>query len=92
MNDDEVLVVATRSTGFIEQVDSHPRKIPAFDPRSGDHYWIILCAFKVDPVAAIAGEQLMDHESLMSIQGPGCYYCEETYSTRIASRRCKGHS
>lgn len=88
---EEIIGVATRSTGFTERIHDTSHKIPDFDPRSGDHFWIMVTSFKVDPVKAMKGDQLMDHESLVSVVGPCCYYCEQLYNKTLASRRCKGH-
>lgn len=87
---DEITGVVTRSTGFTERVHDTRDKIPEFDYRSGNHFWIMITSFKVDPVKAIAGEQLMDHESLVNVIGPLCYYCEKAYSSTLLHRRCTG--
>jgi hypothetical protein len=91
VNDEKIIGVATRSTGFVEKIDTFTDKIPEYDPRSGSHFWIMVTSYKVDPAKALEGELLMDHESLVSVAGPGCYYCESEYTKLIASRRCKGH-
>lgn len=33
---------------------------------------------------------MLDTENLLLITGPGCYYCEQPYSERVAMRRCSG--
>jgi hypothetical protein len=88
---EEIIGVTTRSTGFTERIEDTRHKIPEFDFRTGDHFWIMITSYKVDPVKAMQGEQLMDHESLVSVAGPCCYYCELPYTKTLASRRCKGH-
>lgn len=66
-------------------------RIPEFDPRSGEHCWIEIVAYRVFP-ERWSKDQLpvLDQENLVSIQGPGCFYCEEPYTERLAKRRCPG--
>ena len=68
-------------------------RIPEFDPRSGDHFWIVSVAHRVNPVlwSDPAATPMLDVESLVIIAGPGCFYCEQPYTLLLASRRCKGH-
>lgn len=80
------------STGHSEFIEEAPDKIPDFDPRSGDHLWISTAVYKVNPEKMLTGESsIMDHEVLLAIVGPGCYYCEQVYSPLIARCKCKGH-
>lgn len=81
----------TRSTGFTEKVENFKDRVPDYDPRSGNHLWISILMYKVDPANLLKGElALFDHESLLSVNGPGCFFCEEVFSPYIATRRCKG--
>lgn len=72
------------------------RRIPPFDPRSGDHYWIIPVAFRVDPAHWAAAQHdptitpMLDLENLAEISPPGCYHCERLWTPELARRRCKG--
>lgn len=63
-------------------------RIPEYDPRSGDHLWIILTMYRWGGPAVEL--PVLDTENLLSVQGPGCYYCEQPYSQRIYKRRCPG--
>lgn len=36
------------------------------------------------------GPQLLDHENVLTLEGPGCYKCEEPFSVRLSHRRCTG--
>lgn len=66
-------------------------KIPPFDERSGEHYWLMLVGFLVFPLNWEPDKPpVMDQENLVSIQGPGCYHCEQPYTEHLARRRCKG--
>ena len=64
-------------------------EIPPFDDRTGDHYWVILCSFHI-PNPANKDDFMLDHETLVAAQGPGCYYCEKEWSSWLDKRRCKG--
>ncbi len=82
-----------RDTGHRERYDEHVNKIPEFDPRSGNHYWIFITSYKVDPeIFGLDGPSLLDHENLVATVGPGCYYCEQPYTNYLSTRRCKGGS
>ena len=70
-------------------------RIPPFDKRTGAHFWIFPVAFAVkDPDRFFDqphGPMLFDVENLVFAQALGCIHCEEQYSKRLASRRCRGH-
>lgn len=80
------------STGFKQKVDSQLFKIPDFDPRSGNHFWVMNMSYKVDPTKWEDPDNvpLFDLENLVAVAGPGCFYCEQLYSDRLAKRRCPG--
>lgn len=85
------------SIGQVEQIDAPGEidRIPDFDPRSGAHLWIMALAYQVDPLqlsraTADGGLPILDHETLLSVAGPGCYYCERPFTSLLASRRCPG--
>lgn len=82
----------TTSTGFTERIDNFEGRIPDYDPRSGDHFWVITGAWRCDPAKSWGADgTLLDHESLVLINPPGCFHCEHLYTAQLASRRCKGH-
>lgn len=57
----------------------------------GNHVWIMTAVYSVDPEKMTPGATtLMDHESLLSIAGPGCLVCEQEHSKRTSLRRCPG--
>lgn len=82
--------------GPSQQIDSPSEidRIPEYDPRSGDHCWLVITSYRVDPEKFTSPDPtvmpILDHETLVSVTGPGCYYCEQLYSSRLAKRRCKG--
>jgi len=79
------------STGQTERIDPVDR-IPDFDPRSGDHLWTVITAYRVVPEQWKDPTHTphLDHESLLSVTAPGCFHCEEYWTPRLASRRCPG--
>jgi hypothetical protein len=82
-----------RTTGHVVEVPGQVDRIPDFDPRSGDHLWTVLQMHRVNPelLTDPTHTPFLDAESLLTIQGPGCYYCEEPYTRQRATRRCPGH-
>lgn len=77
-----------RSTGYTQLVDSAQMdRIPAYNPRSGDHLWSWAVLYRAAPGVETP---MLDAENLLSIAGIGCYYCEQGYTDRLAKRRCPG--
>lgn len=74
------------STGIRYTRDTNYDRIPEFDSRSGDHLWNMLVMYKWKP----GDTPVLDQENLLSIIGPGCFFCEQMYDEIIAKRRCKG--
>lgn len=69
-------------------------RVPAYDPRSGDHLWITMAVYRIDPVAMTADDGVpvhLDNENLISVGAMGCYYCEQPYERRLLCRRCPGN-
>lgn len=79
-------------TGVNIRVDAPQRPLPEFDPRTGDHLWNVIAMFRidVDRLGDPDHTPMLDGENLVSIMGPGCLHCEETYTPRLAKRRCRG--
>lgn len=67
-------------------------RTPEFDPRTGEHLWIWIVVFRAQPqlIGDPTHTPILDMENLLSVSGPGCLYCEQDYSARLAARRCKG--
>lgn len=82
------------STGFQQAVGSDVDKVPAFDPRTGDHLWSVVTMYRVQPTtwADSSVTPQLDLENLILVQGPFCFYCAHGWNERIASRRCKGNA
>lgn len=59
-------------------------QLPKQEP--GKHLWIVMAMFGVNPGAARVD---LDRENLLTIEGPGCYWCEQPWSKELAHRPCK---
>lgn len=80
-----------RGTGIGYHAAPNLDRIPEYDPRSGNHFWIVPVAFKVDPGNFDPSTSVnLDHENLVLIAGVGCFHCEAAYSPRLLHRRCPG--
>lgn len=77
-----------RGTGIYQGISRHVDRIPAYDPRTGEHYWTFVLVHHVDP------DHLhhVDVENLVNTGGPGCWYCGRVYEPRLKHRRCPGPS
>ncbi|MEI5032452.1 hypothetical protein RB201_04430 [Streptomyces sp. S1A(2023)] len=67
------------------------------DPGRGEHLWTIIAMYKVgdDTIRRMnqgenPGTGILDHENLLTIEGTGCFKCEQPYSKYIAHRKCTG--
>lgn len=67
------------------------------DPGRGEHLWTILTMYRVsdDMIRRLnqgedPGAGLLDHENLLTLEGPGCFKCEQPYSRYVAHRKCTG--
>jgi hypothetical protein len=82
------------ATGDKQQIDptTMVNRLPDFDPRTGDHLWMVLAGFRVTPDQwqDKTHMPMLDRENLLTITVPGCYYCEQPWTKLLASRRCKG--
>ena len=66
---------------------------PLVDPGRGKHLWTIIVMYAVaDPrvVADPSGQFLLDRENLLTIEGPGCYKCEQPWKAGLERRWCQG--
>lgn len=72
----------------LPEVDNSLYHIPEYDQATRNHYWIVMNTFKWDPENTDG--VILDHNNLVSVSGPGCYYCMQQYTPFLAMYRCKG--
>lgn len=65
------------------------RRLAAAD-RPGEHLWTALAVWQIDPREWLGGRVILDTENLLSVQGVGCFKCEQRFSNRLARQPCRG--
>lgn len=53
----------------------------------GQHLWVMAGLWRVHNPTA--GQVELDRENLLTIDGPGCLWCEKPYSESLARQRCR---
>jgi hypothetical protein len=79
---------AVTSTGLrVEAVHRHHAHIP--DPRPGEHMWTVVGMWRIaNPNRG--GRIDLDLENLVTLEGPGCFVCEQPYTPELAAKPCAG--
>lgn len=72
-------------TGIVQDVtDKAHSRVPDHD---GRHMWIVGAVFRVaNPARA---QHDLDRENLLTIEGPGCWHCEQPWRPNIGAK-CPG--
>jgi hypothetical protein len=81
----------TESTGVEQLVDR--TQLPGMGDAAppNEHLWIVLSAHRINPAAALAGEQIhLDNENLMDISPPCCFRCSALCTPEVTGTRCPG--
>lgn len=52
----------------------------------GEHLWICVAMYQVVPTPN--GKYFLDTENLKTIEGPGCYWCEQTWKPGMEKTKC----
>jgi len=77
-------------TGIVVEAVSkyhNDTSFPAQKP--GEHLWNLVAMFRV--AAPAGGDRFnLDLENLITIEGPGCYWCEQMWSREVAAAPCRG--
>lgn len=83
---------AWTDAGHKVEVPGQIDRLPAYDPRSGEHLWIVGVVYRVDPAKFRdpTATPILDNENLLLVPPPGCFWCEQSYTELLATRRCKG--
>lgn len=71
----------------LEAIEKWKAKLP--EQVRGEHLWIIAGMWRVMPPIADRVVDL-DLENLLSLDGPGCFWCEEHWTPELAAKPCKG--
>lgn len=94
MSNDGITNLLTSTGVEIEVSGDQLTRIYDRDPLAGvgptDHVWAMFAMFKVDITKVFSGQSHLDTENLVTISGPGCYRCEQTYTAAIAAAPCPG--
>lgn len=78
----------TVSTGITVEASRFHHNPNMPPPKPGEHQWMVLAMWRVDRPD---GERFdLDTENLMTIEGPGCFVCEQPYSPEMAAEPCPG--
>lgn len=83
MNEEEFATI--QSTGhYVSAANKHGAQPPAY--QEGQHLWVFIGVWRVtDPASR---KQVFDTENMITIEGPGCYWCEKHYDE--AADTCPG--
>lgn len=60
-------------------------KMPAYNPTTREHFYIIGIAYRWTPETTF-----LDQENEVMISPPGCYYCQQFYAEETAAKPCPG--
>jgi hypothetical protein len=71
----------------VQAIHKHRAELPK--QVRGQHLWVVTSLYKVTPKPL--GEYFLDMENLLTIDGPGCFWCEEMWSEHINNKPCRGH-
>lgn len=53
----------------------------------GEHLWIAVAMYRVRPDQI---KHYLDTENLLTIEGPGCYWCEKQWRPGMEITKCTG--
>ena len=79
-----------RDTG-VEQESIHKFHQDIPDPAPGEHLWVITGLWSVKEPSQYAGKEVhLDVENLLTIDGPGCFMCEQMWTRELEKQPCPG--
>lgn len=79
------MIIPTDRGPTAEAKQRYNAKLPEHVP--GQHLWICMAMYRVRPYAT---KHFLDLENLLTIEGPGCYWCEQPYRPGMEATRCEG--
>jgi isoaspartyl peptidase/L-asparaginase-like protein (Ntn-hydrolase superfamily) len=56
---------------------------------AGEHLWSILGVWRVADPSLADGQVMLDTENLLTLEGPGCFHCEQPWSPALAEQACR---
>lgn len=65
-----------------DQLDKIMKRDPADTPE-GVHAWVVMTVHRVSIDSWFGGEHHLDLESLITVEGPGCFKCEAQYTPDV---------
>lgn len=82
----------TSGTGLFREVVgsdtlAFARRLSRLD-KPGAHLWVYVAAWSTTNPRET--EAMLDSENLVSLNGPGCFKCEQPFSNRLARQPCRG--
>ena len=81
------MIIPTGTDIKIEAVHKHGAKMPEQVP--GVHLWIVVGIWAVSEPKG-QDKYHLDLENLLSLEGPGCFWCEEPWTPTLAANPCRG--
>jgi hypothetical protein len=84
--------IEVRSTGIKVQARNRYGRTPP-TPAPGVHLWVIVGAWRIINPATTkdpTGEIHLDVENLITLDGPGCFVCEQQWTPDLGCRPCPG--
>ena len=79
------MMVPTERGVIVEARQHTHAKLPEHVP--GEHLWIAVAMYRVRPDQQ---KHFLDTENLLTIEGPGCFWCEKPYQPGMENSRCTG--
>ena len=68
-----------------EAIDKFNAELPT--QVKGQHLWVSVAMYRTQPGQ---DKLILDKENLLTIEGPGCYWCGETWRPGLEKSECKG--
>lgn len=71
----------------------HAQNLAALAEAKGAHVWVMVAAWRViEPAATrdLSASITLDVENLLTLEGPGCYVCEQVWTPEVGMSRCPG--
>lgn len=84
-----MMPVHPTGTGVKAEAIQHYKAEPPKQVK-GEHLWIIAGMWRVNPVRCASQQVHLDMENLLTLDGPGCFWCEEPWEPGMERLPCRG--